>query len=305
VEGAARGGGAVGRGGVGVPVRRRSGTLRRAVSHELLPAFGHAMPAPASQPLPAGVPRAQAAAVYMPACVNRIFGNARDQRERPSVIEAMLAVSQRAGLPLWIPDDVAGTCCGTPWSSKGFGAGHEHAARAAAGSILRWTENGRLPLVIDATSCAHGLLHEVPDALDEAERERFAAVRVIDSIEWVHDSLLAALEIERPLERVALHPPCAARSLGLDGKLEAVVSALGREVITPVERACCGTAGDRGMLHPELPAAAIAPTARELARERPDACVCSNRTCEIGLSEVTGRRYRSFVQVLDDLTRPA
>ena len=25
-----------------------------------------------------------------------------------------------AGLPLWIPDDVPGHCCGTPWSSKGY-----------------------------------------------------------------------------------------------------------------------------------------------------------------------------------------
>jgi hypothetical protein len=31
--------------------------------------------------------------------------------------------------------------------------------------------------------------------------------------------------------------------------------------------------------------------------------VCSNRTCEIGLQEVTGRPYGSFVQLLEELTR--
>ena len=30
---------------------------------------------------------------------------------------------RRAGLPVWIPADVAGSCCGLPWSSKGFGDG--------------------------------------------------------------------------------------------------------------------------------------------------------------------------------------
>ena len=29
----------------------------------------------------------------------------------------------RAGLPVWIPPDVAGSCCGLPWSSKGYARG--------------------------------------------------------------------------------------------------------------------------------------------------------------------------------------
>ena len=35
---------------------------------------------------------------------------------------------RRAGLPVWIPADVAGSCCGLPWSSKGFGDAHRHKA---------------------------------------------------------------------------------------------------------------------------------------------------------------------------------
>ena len=67
-------------------------------------------------------------------------------------------------------------------------------------------------------------------------------------------------------------------------------------------------AGDRGLLHPELPASALRDTAAELAAraaggDRVDAHVCSNRTCEIALQQVTGATYASFVLALERLTR--
>ena len=71
----------------------------------------------------------------------------------------------------------------------------------------------------------------------------------------------------------------------------------------PVAATCCGFAGDRGMLHPELPPAATADEAAELAGRSFDAHLCSNRTCEIGLQQGTGRAYESFVFTLEELTR--
>jgi D-lactate dehydrogenase len=43
---------------------------------------------------------------------------------------------------------------------------------------------------------------------------------------------------------------------------------------------------------------------RELDGMELDACLCSNRTCEIALQEQTGRPYASFVLLLEELTRP-
>src|SRR5699024_12181236 len=58
---------------------------------------------------------------------------------------------------------------------------------------------------------------------------------------------------------------------------------------------CCGFAGDRGMLHPELTASATAGQADEIARletehGRFDAYLSANRTCEMGMSRATDRR---------------
>jgi D-lactate dehydrogenase len=242
--------------------------------------------------------------VYFPACINRIFGNPRGQAPEPTLPEALVAVSARAGLPLWIPEDVAGKCCATPWSSKGYRRGHEHMARAIADAAVRWTREGQLPLVVDASSCSHGLLREVAGELDEPARERFEQVRIVDSIEWAHDHLLGALTVQRRAASVALHPPCSATHLGLQEKLRNVSEALAEEVVVPAATTCCGMAGDRGMLHPELPASALRASGEELDGRALDACLCSNRTCEIGLQQVTGRPYGSFILLLEELTRP-
>ena len=302
VERAARGALRVGLAGEGQPARRLAALARAATSEELVPEWSQAMPAPAAARLPA-TSRTGAAGVYFPACVNRIFGNGPEDGDAPDVRQALVAVSARAGRPLWIPDDVAGHCCGLPWSSKGFAGGHEHMARKIADAAVRWTDSGRLPLVLDASSCSHGLVADVAGTLEEAARERFEQIEVLDSIAWVHDTLLPALEVRRRADSVALHPPCAAVHLGLQEKLEAIARALSEEVVLPVPSTCCGTAGDRGLLHPELPAAALAPLAEELAWRPLSACLSSNRTCEIGLEQATGRPYRSFVLLLEELTR--
>ena len=79
----------------------------------------------------------------MPACINRIFGNPRQAAPaHPTLPEALVALSARAGMPVWIPDDVAGHCCGTPWSSKGYARGHELMAAAAAVALPRWSDGG-------------------------------------------------------------------------------------------------------------------------------------------------------------------
>ena len=284
------------------PMHALGELARSAVSHELIPAWSPAMPGPAPAP-PTGGARADAAAVYFPACINRIFGNPRALAAEPTLPEALLAVSARAGLALWIPDDVAGHCCATPWSSKGYRRGHRHMASRIAAAVLRWTDGGRLPLVIDASSCTQALLEQVPGALEEATRERYEQVEIVDSIAWVHDSLLPALQIQRPAAAVTVHAPCAAIALGLQEKLLAIAGAIAEEVVVPAAAGCCGTAGDRGLLHPELPAAALRASAAELADRPLDACLCANRTCELGLEQVTGRPYASFVLALERLTR--
>jgi D-lactate dehydrogenase len=269
--------------------------VRRRVSADLVPAWTEPMPPPAP-PLPR-TERAGATAVYLPACINRIFGG-------DPLPATLVGLARRAGRPLWIPDDVAGVCCGTPWSSKGFTRGHALMAHRTAEALLRWSDDGALPVVIDASSCSHGVISELPEQLDEALRERFARVRVVDVTQWAAEILLPALTVTRRVRSVAVHPTCSSGHLGVQAALESVLVQLADEVVVPAGTTCCGMAGDRGMLHPELPHSALRDAARSLDGRSFDDHVCSNRTCEIALTRETGRPYRSFVFLLDACTRP-
>jgi D-lactate dehydrogenase len=304
VERATRAGLRVGHAIAGVagdpPLTGLSRAARRAVGSELAPEWGSAMPRAAAATLPE-TSRAGAAAVYLPACINRMFG-LPDGASGPSVVEAMVEVSKRAGSPVWIPADVAGSCCATPWGSKGYARGHEWMANATVANLWRWSDAGELPIVIDASSCTHGLATEVADVLDEANAERHAELEIVDSVAWV-ERILPGLSVGRKLGSIAVHPTCSTRQLDLTVALARVAGALADEVEIPPAATCCGFAGDRGFLHPELTEAATRDEAAALAGRDFDAYVSSNRTCEVGLERGTGRPYRSVVQVLEELSR--
>jgi D-lactate dehydrogenase len=276
--------------------------LRAATSADLVPKWDPTMP-PAAPPLPVTA-SAEAAAVYLPACINRIFGPGHGESARPTLPEALVAVSSRAGLPVTIPTDVAGSCCGTPWHSKGYFEGMALMANRVIERAWRWSNQGALPIVVDATSCTSGL-RTCREYLTPANAEHFDRLTFTDSIDWLHDMLLPRLEVTAKVPSVAVHAVCSAHHLSAVAKLEAIAGALAEQVVNPPEAGCCGFAGDRGWLHPELPAAALAPEVAALAGAAHADYLCSNRTCEVGLTRATGRPYRSVVFALEAATRPA
>jgi D-lactate dehydrogenase len=130
------------------------------------------------------------------------------------------------------------------------------------------------------------------------------AMSIRDSITWCRD-LLPHLSANRKLETVALHPTCSTTHLGLNHDLETIVSFLADTTVVPVGTTCCGTAGDRGLLHPELVVSATRDEKAGLEASPAQAYLSANRTCEMGLRHATGRPYESFIFLLEELTRPS
>jgi D-lactate dehydrogenase len=275
---------------------------RAFVSKDLMPGWLPNMPAAAKPKLPKTA-REGAAGVYFTACVNRIFGRIAGQDHKPSLQEAMIAVSARAGMPLWIPEDVSGHCCATIWHSKGYVEGNAVMANRIAESLWRWSDSGGLPIVCDASSCSLGITTEIVEYLTPENREHHARLTILDSVAWAHDRLLPKLEIRRKVASAVLHPSCSINHLKLAQKLHALTVAMADDAVTPAAYGCCGFAGDRGFLHTELTRSATAEEAEEVRAREFDAYLGSNRTCEIGLNLTTGRDYVSFVYLLEELTR--
>src|ERR1700693_6261021 len=274
---------------------------RMKISKDLVPSVPGPMPQKAPRKLPVTA-RQGAAAIYFPACINRIFGRAPGMARRPSLPEALVALSARAGQPIWIPTNVRGLCCSTPWSSKGYHLGHEWMAAAIADAMWDWSDAGTLPIVIDAVSCTHGLLDDVRTPIDRARQERFTKIQIVDAIAWTH-KLLANLHIQRKLASAAVHPTCSTIHLGLEKKLIEIAGAVADEVIVPIGTTCCGTAGDRGLLHPELVVSATREEKAYLDTHPTEVYLSANRTCEMGLQQATGKPYESFIFALEMITR--
>jgi D-lactate dehydrogenase len=301
VERTARAGLRAGR--VAAPLLRAgAGAARSLFSEELIPSWPANMPPPAPAKLPETA-RQGAAAVYMPACVNRIFGRPRRDGSGPTLPEALVAISARAGMPVWIPEDAAGHCCSVPWASKGYTEGAAAMANRTVEALWRWSSDGELPVVIDASSCSLGLASEAAESLTDENRERHDKLEILDSIAWAK-RLLPKLEIRCKLDSVAVHPTCSTRHQGLERQLLEIAGAIAEDVVQPIRATCCGMAGDRGMLHPELTRSATTEEAAELAGTQHEAYLCSNRTCEIGLQQGTGAAYESFVIPLELVSRP-
>ncbi|MFK0234542.1 FAD-binding and (Fe-S)-binding domain-containing protein [Streptomyces vinaceus] len=278
-----------------------TGAARRAVRPDLVPRWLPQLPGAAGK-LPR-TERVGAAAVYYPSCVNRIFGGPED-RSGPSLPEAVVAVSERAGKPVWIPGDVAGTCCATIWHSKGYEEGTRLMANRIVEAAWGWTAGGRLPLVVDASSCTLGIVREVVPYLTDDNRALHAELTVLDSVVWAADELLAHLEIRRTVGSAVLHPTCSMHHLGDIAQLRAVAGACATEVVVPDDAGCCAFAGDRGMLHPELTASATEREAAEVTSRAFDAHLSANRMCEVGMDRATGRSYHSALLELERATRP-
>ncbi len=277
---------------------------RTVLPHDLVPEVGADLPGPG----PAR-PRARrdrgARAVLFPACIDSLFGPADPGRDHPGGATAALRLlSERAGLPLAVPDGVAGLCCGTPWRSKGLTDGYTAMAARTFQAIWEASDGGALPVICEASSCGLGL-RELGEVLTGQDRERHQALTILDAVSYVRAEILPRLDVPVRLGTLALHPTCASHHLGSAEDLAAVAAACAEEVTVPLSWGCCGFAGDRGLLHPELTAAATAPQAVELAGREFDAYVSSNRTCEMGMSRATGRTYRHVLELLEELTRPA
>jgi D-lactate dehydrogenase len=276
---------------------------RAIVTKELMPAWLPNMPAAAKAQLPK-TRREGAAGVYFTACINRIFGRMRGREQELSLQEAMVALSARAGMPLWIPEDIAGHCCATIWHSKGYREGNVAMANRIAEGLWRWSDGGRLPIICDASSCSLGLTNEIVEYLTPKNREHHTQLMIFDSVAWAHDRLLPKLEIRRKLPSAVVHPSCSINHLNLAKKLHAIAAAMADVAVTPAAAGCCAFAGDRGFLHTELTQSATAEEAEEVRAGEFIAHLGSNRTCELGLNLATGKNYESFVFMLEELTRP-
>jgi D-lactate dehydrogenase len=238
--------------------------------------------------------RPAAEAVYFTACVGTMFG---PSEAGPGVRESFTALCHRANITLHRPPELPDLCCGTPWRSKGMKAGYAEMSSRVLPALWAASRQGELPVVCDASSCTEGLRQMLETAV-EASAE-VGNLRIVDAVAFVEQEVLPRIEVTRTVASLALHPTCSSTRMGLNESLRAVADAVADSVTVPDSWGCCGFAGDRGMLHPELTASATAAQAAELAGGTFGAHVSCNRTCELGMTRATGEQYQHVLELVD------
>jgi D-lactate dehydrogenase len=230
--------------------------------------------------------------VYFPACGGRIFGaNSDDQSTLPEVVIELLV---RAGYAPRLPEDFDKLCCGQMLASKGMAEEAAEMANAVTAALLKAADDGNggyYPVVMDASACSVRMQNHLAGRL-----------KLYDFHEFALDALLPRLRLTRKPGPIALHINCSVRRTASDGKLRQLIAACTDQFIEPAGVTCCGFAGDRGFVVPELNVHAL----RKIHEALPSNCcegVSTNRTCEIGLTAETGRPYHSIAYLLEECSR--
>lgn len=235
--------------------------------------------------------------VYFPTCINRMMGGAKENKT--GVAQTFMRVSAKAGIKVLLPDNISGMCCGQLFSSKGYSDAYVFTVNETVKKLWKWTTQGKLPVVLDVSSCTH-TLHSCRPALTEENKAYFDQLNIIDSIDYLHDYVMLRLPEIRKKDKVVLHPVCTLKKMGLEGKLFQLADHFSDKVEVPLHVGCCGMAGDRGFLFPELTASATAPEAAEVKKTSYSGYYSTAKTCEMAMSDAVGKNYESILYLVDE-----
>lgn len=227
--------------------------------------------------------------VYFPTCGGRIFGpSTAGEKQLGDVIIELLT---RAGYAPILPEGFDSLCCGQMLASKGMAEEADGMSNTLEAALMKASQNGKYPVIMDASACSVRM-----------QKHLAGRLKLYDFHEFAHDALLPRLMITREPGPVALHVNCSVRKTGGDAKLKTLLAACVEQIVEPAGVTCCGFAGDRGFVVPELNRHAL----RKIHDELPANCACgvsTNRTCEIGLTAETGINYQSIAYLLERCSR--
>ncbi|RJG48748.1 FAD-binding oxidoreductase [Motilimonas pumila] len=243
-------------------------------------------------------PQPEPAFVYLPSCLNRTCAangsgdssQHTDTHDGQDLMSTLTALMTKAGFRIVIPGQVNSLCCGLAFHSKGAQQAHQVSLEQTTTALLQASEQGKWPIVMDASPCAQHLT-----------KYQQAGLTILDAAAFCELYLPQRLDFHPIPEPVMLHVTCSSQNMGQANLLRQLLARCAEEVIEPAQISCCGFAGDRGICVPGLNQAALA----DLAQQVPKGCqrgYSNSRSCEIGLSLHSGIEYQSVVYLVNQVT---
>ncbi len=238
------------------------------------------------------LPRREQKVVYLPSCASRNMGQQIDAPDQRPLTEVTLSLLNKAGFEVILPDELDDQCCGMPYDSKGMSEIATEKSQQLEQALWKASQYGKYPILMDTSPCAKRSIELFTQPLD-----------IYEPVSFVNKYLLSNLVIAPKQETIMLHITCSSRRMGIESQMLNLARACVSDVIVPEHIECCGWAGDKGHMTPELNEAALS----SLKPQIPEHCsrgFTNSRTCEIGLSHHSGIVYQSILYLVDEVARP-
>ncbi len=229
--------------------------------------------------------------VYFPSCINQTMGVSREKGKKIApLVDTIITLCNKAGYEVIFPKNMKKLCCGMIWESKGMPDIADRKTAELEKALLEASENGRYPVLCDQSPCLHRM------------KDHIKSLTLHEPAEFIHDYLAKELEFTQIEEPVAVHVTCSTRRMGVADKIIALARMCSRNVVVPTEVGCCGFAGDKGFMLPELNKYALRKLRPQIENAGVKHGYSNSRTCEIGLTTNSGIPYKSIAYLVNDCT---
>lgn len=230
--------------------------------------------------------------VYLTACLSRAMGPSATDPEQMPLLEKTRRLLEKGGYQVVFPQSLDALCCGQPFVSKGYPEQAGRKQNELISALMKASRNGQDPIYCDTSPCT----------LQIRDAAKAQGLSLYDPVRFINEHLLARLTITRENTPLAVHVTCSTQNLGEAQGLIDIARRCSSQVVVPEGIHCCAFAGDKGFYVPELNNHALRTLPGQVA-----ACeegISTSRTCEIGLSQVSGIDYHGLVYLVDRVTEP-
>ena len=223
--------------------------------------------------------------VYFSTCANRAFRQNQGYDDQRSLQQVVESLCNKAQIDIIYPEHIENLCCGL--SFENYDDVHERAVKDLHDALMKASQNGKYPIVIDHSACFNHAFKHMPD------------LEINDISEFLCKFVVPRLDITKCDERVLVHKQCKIKVLGKSQYIEDLARLCSDNVFNIKSFACDGFAGQKGFFTPELNKCATKDLASEVAEYGATLGVSSSSTCEIGLGESGGIPFVSVAYLLD------
>lgn len=235
--------------------------------------------------------------IYFTSCLNRVFapnGKARDQRSIQEVFESLCKKSK---IDVIYPKGIEKMCCGKAFRDFTPKDPSITPLKETLKILLEASNNGEIPIVLDHSACSAELITQV-QTLKEAQ-----CLTVYDLSAYTQKFILPNLAINPISEPVGLHIICSTRKGGwMDSVFAIAKTCTTHQICIDEKTQCCGFAGNKGFFNPELNTSALESLKKYFQNHPTSRLYSTSSTCEVGLSENTGKPWQHIIYLLDEVS---